>query len=216
MVTNVIVMSVHQPARRPGRPKGGDAVATREHALRVAFELISAQGYRGTSMAQIALVAGLSQTGLLHHFGSKDTLLAAILERRDAIDDELIGQPAGDGPWGQLEQFGQLVRANMERAQLVRLFVTVTAEAIEEAHPAHDWMQRHYSAARANITRDLERGLAAGWLLPDAPINHIASGVIAVVDGLQTQWMLDPEFDMGAAFEMHLDMLKSQWGTQLS
>ncbi|HSN43767.1 MAG TPA: TetR/AcrR family transcriptional regulator [Propionibacteriaceae bacterium] len=205
-------MSVHQPARRPGRPKGGDALATREHALTVAFELISGQGYRGTSMAQIALASGLSQTGLLHHFGSKDTLLAAILERRDAVDAELLGQPASPEPWGQLERFLVLVRANMTRRQIVRLFVTVTAEAIEEAHPAHEWMQRHYASTRALIQTDLERGVKEGWLAPDAPVDHITSGVIAVVDGLQTQWMLDPDFDMAGPVRTHIDMVKAQWG----
>lgn len=205
-------MSVHQPARRPGRPKGGDAVATREHALGVAFELISSQGYRGTSMAQIALAAGLSQTGLLHHYGSKDALLAAILERRDAIDGESISAPPSLAPWGQLDQWLELVRANMSRPQLVRLFVTVTAEAIEETHPAHEWMQRHYATTRDLIQKDLERGLAEGWLKPDTPVDIITSGVIAVVDGLQTQWMLDPDFDMVAPVQAHIDMLKAQWG----
>ncbi|WP_262426562.1 hypothetical protein [Brachybacterium sp. Z12] len=37
--------------------------------------------------------------------------------------------------------------------------------------------------------------------------------MIALMDGLQVQWLLDPEFDMGAALAEHVEELKRTWGT---
>ncbi len=37
-------------------------------------------------MVAVAEAAGLSQTGLLHHFPSKELLLAGVLQRRDEQD----------------------------------------------------------------------------------------------------------------------------------
>ena len=42
----------------------------RAKILAIAFELMAEKGYRGTSIAQVAARAGISQSGLLHHFPS--------------------------------------------------------------------------------------------------------------------------------------------------
>ena len=79
------------PRRRPGRPRGGDGGDTREQVLSAAAALFAEQGYRATSMVAVAEQAGLSQTGLLHHFPSKELLLAGVLQRRDEQDMAAMG-----------------------------------------------------------------------------------------------------------------------------
>ena len=74
------------PRRGPGRPRGAVTGATRDHALDVAARLFAATGFRGTSLADVAHAAGLSNAGLLHHFPSKEQLLVEVLRRRDAAD----------------------------------------------------------------------------------------------------------------------------------
>ncbi len=41
------------------------------------------QGFRGSSLREIAARVGISEAGLLHHFGSKAGFLTATLEERD-------------------------------------------------------------------------------------------------------------------------------------
>lgn len=84
--------------RRPGRPRNQDSAVIRERILLAAVDLIARQGYAATSMAQVAEAAGVSPSGLVHHFGSKKALLGAVLEHRDAVDSDPrppIGQPPG-------------------------------------------------------------------------------------------------------------------------
>ncbi|MEO6412991.1 MAG: helix-turn-helix domain-containing protein, partial [Pedococcus sp.] len=68
------------PARRGrGRPKGAAGTGgTRERIVAAAAELFAERGFHATPMTGIAEASGLSQTGLLHHFASKEDLLAAV------------------------------------------------------------------------------------------------------------------------------------------
>ena len=69
-------------ARRPGRPKAGSE-DKKARILSEALTLFSTQGYVATSLADIARASDISKAGLLHHYSSKDQLLAAVLDERD-------------------------------------------------------------------------------------------------------------------------------------
>lgn len=64
--------------------KGGKRVlkgsATRQKILAIAFDLFSKQGFKRTSISDIALYAGINEITIYRHFGSKDDLFAAILK----------------------------------------------------------------------------------------------------------------------------------------
>lgn len=64
--------------------KGDDR---KQRILAVAERLLARNGWRNTSLAQIAKEAGVTPAGLLHHFESKEQLLNAVLDARDADDD---------------------------------------------------------------------------------------------------------------------------------
>lgn len=53
----------------------------RETILHAAMEEFSAKGYDGARVDEIALRSGINKNVLYHHFGSKDDLFAAVLER---------------------------------------------------------------------------------------------------------------------------------------
>ena len=73
--------------RRPGRPKAGSE-DKKARILAEALTLFSTRGYVATSLADIARAADISKAGLLHHYSSKDQLLAAVLDERDRPHDE--------------------------------------------------------------------------------------------------------------------------------
>ena len=60
-----------------GRALRGDA--TRELVLDAALEMFVEQGYRATSVRDIAARCGMTHPGLLYHFPSKAALLMACL-----------------------------------------------------------------------------------------------------------------------------------------
>src|SRR4051812_19158559 len=58
----------------------------RDRILAATIRLVARNGGRGTSLAEIAREAGVTQQGLLHYFSSKDALLHAALDVRDQRD----------------------------------------------------------------------------------------------------------------------------------
>ena len=61
------------------------------------------------------------------------------------------------------------------------------------------------SGIPTSSTLRLAGRLMAWGALPDGPdASQVATGLIAVMDGLQKQWLLDEAFDMRAAFDAHL------------
>ena len=75
-----------------GARMAGDA--RRSQILRVAVDLFSHEGFRGTTTKKIAQAAGVSEAMVFRHFATKDELYAAILDHKacsgDALDLELL------------------------------------------------------------------------------------------------------------------------------
>jgi AcrR family transcriptional regulator len=182
----------------------------REAALRAAVALIAEHGYAATSMAQVAEAAGISPSGLAHHFPSKRARLAAVLDHRDAEDVLLAG---GEGPWAQFHGLVEIAAINAGRRELVALYTTVVGEAVKPEHPGHDWMLRHYDTVRASLVEAVREGQRTGGIDPAAPAGTIARTMIALMDGLQVQWLLDPSLDMAAELRHHVEGLERRWGT---
>ena len=183
----------------------------REAALRAAIDLIAEHGYAATSMAQVAEAAGISPSGLAHHFPSKDALLGAVLDHRDATDNVPVSEDAGT--WAVFDGLVELARINAGRRQLVALYTTVIGEAVTPDHPAHDWMLRHFEVSLALLEDAVREGQRTGEIAADAPARHIARTTISLMGGLQVQWLLDPSVDMPAELGRYVEELRRRWGT---
>lgn len=179
------------------------AAERRRQIIEVTTRLIAERGFWGLSMQDVADGCGLTVPGLLHHVGSKDSLLVAVLEHRDEADARslagVLGVPADrlwtDGPGSvTLPQVcAALVRRNAGQPEIVRLFAVLEAESLAPDHPAHD-----YFRARQRRTLD-----TLGALVP-APADGraVASQVVALMDGLQIQWLREPgAVDLVAAWD---------------
>ena len=68
--------SAPPPAPRPTRGE-----ATRERIVEIASRALRRQGYAGVGVADVMRQAGLTHGGFYAHFGSREALLAAALER---------------------------------------------------------------------------------------------------------------------------------------
>jgi AcrR family transcriptional regulator len=181
--------------RRGSYAKG---IAKREAILTVALELVARQGFRRTSIRDIAEAVGLTQAGLLHYFESKDELWVEALRRRDAIDDATHRD--ADDP---AQLLAAVVRHNAEVPGLVQMFVNLSAAAATDPeHPAHDWFRERYDRSRRAMAADLRRMQEDGRLRPDVDPEELTSVLLAVSDGMQIQWLFDPSRDMAAHVEL--------------
>ncbi|MYT70948.1 MULTISPECIES: TetR/AcrR family transcriptional regulator [unclassified Streptomyces] len=172
----------------------------RAEILRAALEVIAERGYRGASLAAVAERVGLTQQGLLHHFPSKEALLVAVLEERDQWD------AVPDSQW-RLDLLGSLVEYNAMRPGIVQTFSALLGESVTEGHPARAFFTERYAGVReamAQVLRVEYGERLPGGLTPE----RAAPLLVAVMDGLQYQWLLDPEsVDMPGAFRDFLELL---------
>ena len=104
-----------------------------------------------------------------------------------------------------------LVRANSLERDLIRLYTTLGTEATDPAHPAHDYFRTRYADIRGYLAVGDRAGARTGALPPGPDAREVAASLLAVMDGLQTQWLLDETFDMAAAFDAHLVSIGARW-----
>lgn len=204
------MLSADTPSTRHRGYVTGDA--RRERILAEATREFAENGYRGASLGEIAKRAGLSQPGLLHHFRSKQDLLVAVLQRRDEIDLWVYSTAEGRLPEGLacLEALIRLAEHNTHNPGIVQLFVVLTGESVSPEHPAHGWARERYGRMRERLATELRNGIDAGELRADIDVGSCASKLIALLDGLQTQWLLDPDsIDMPAILREFVDDLKA-------
>src|SRR6478736_928474 len=94
----------------------------RARILGIAFEMMAEKGYRGTSISQVAARAGISQSGLLHHFPNKQSLLLGVIDYRQEVDSQTLEDADGQAlvGWAAFDALTDLVRKNSGREQVVR------------------------------------------------------------------------------------------------
>ena len=176
-------------AQRGSYAKG---VAKREEILTAALDVIARNGYRRTSVRELADAVGLSQAGLLHYFSSKEELFQEILRKRDEVDASAFEPHTADF----MEGFLDVVRHNADVPGLVQLYAQVSTEAGDPEHPAREFFIRRYSEFRRRFAEQIRIEQAAGRVDADIDPELTAGLFLAAADGLQTQWMLDPSIDM--------------------
>jgi AcrR family transcriptional regulator len=183
--------------------KRGPYVSGREARrtiLDAARAVFAEHGFRGGVLRDVADRAGVSAGNIIHHFGSKEGLLVELLGERDLGDSMALHATSA----GFVAGLRDLVRRNAADRGIVHLFTTLAAEATASDHPAHQFFIDRYAGIRRVATEGIESAREQGTMPPGPPAAQLAAGLLAVMDGLQTQWLLDPDFDMVAAFEAHL------------
>jgi AcrR family transcriptional regulator len=190
--------------RRETRNETRSAVA-RDRVLRAAVRAFADKGYRGSSLASIAAEAGLTPAGLLHHYPSKEHLLVAVLAERDRTGGAQFHLADVKGI-DILDALEQLVRANAMAPGLVQAFTVLMGESVGSGHPARAWFQERYPRRRGNIARALRDGIDMGQIRGDVDCEALSAEIVAMMDGLQVQWLLDPQrIDLGALFAHYID-----------
>lgn len=175
-----------------------------ERILDVALELFATGGYRATTMKEIAERAGLSQPGLMHHFPTKADVLIALLHNRDEASSALRPEASEESPRERL----LMVADDMRRQRdLVALYTVVSAEAIAPDHPAHAFFQRRYAEVVTTATAAFTLWQQQGGMRADADPALLARMMIGLLDGLQLQWLHNPDsVDLRAELGAFLDL----------
>ncbi|WP_329222957.1 TetR/AcrR family transcriptional regulator [Streptomyces sp. NBC_01485] len=189
--------------RKPRGPYRKSA-ERREQILQAAYEAIDEHGERA-SLQDIADRVGVTQPALTYYFPTRDDLLLAVLERRDVLGKATAGGAARSE--NMVESMAASARHTTGHPGLAKLYVTLSAAATDPESPAHSYFRDRYRTIAAEVTQDFEEQQRTGGIRADEPAEHLARTLLAVLDGLQIQWMHDPTVDIAAIAETFTRML---------
>lgn len=199
-------MSAKKPPRRTQVERTRQRKA---QIIREAVHFFGQNGYHGAKLADIAKAAGVTEPGLLHHFPSKAHLLMAVLAERDRIDRERFDPDLYDETKSPLLPLQELAEYNETVPGLVQLFTVLVAESIDEQHPAHEFFRQRYQTIREQYIAVLSEAQVQGEIRNDIPAEDLVTMLFAMMDGLQVQWLYEPEhINMAHLFEQFLKLLK--------
>jgi AcrR family transcriptional regulator len=174
----------------------------RQRILLAAEYLLARNGWRNTSLAQIARNAGVSAAGLLHHFSSKEQLLHAVLDARDA-DDDSHADRSGD----LIEEIQRVAERFARAPELVGTFTVLLAENVLPEAPLHDRMLKRYRAAVDIVADLIRRGQDAGRYRTDFDAAVKAAEILAFINGMEMSWLLDPSIPLAEVFAAYTETL---------
>jgi AcrR family transcriptional regulator len=177
----------------------------RRDIIEAATSVFAQRGYHGGSLRDISKELGLSLTSLVHHFPTKSELLEAVLDHADATWGASFESDADE--LGVKVAILRLAQLNFDHPELLRLLAIVASEASSPAHPAHEWFVQRYQRFAGALEQLLERDRERGRVRPNGDAAVLARRVIAIWDGLQLQWLLDPHEDMIGEMDGALDDL---------
>ncbi|MGY1845374.1 TetR/AcrR family transcriptional regulator [Modestobacter sp. SYSU DS0875] len=188
------------------RPRGPGSRWTpeqrRRQILDEATRIVGQRGFYGFSVQAVADACGLTVAGLLHHVGSKEQLLVALLEDRDRRDAAAVAGELGAGlddldgssPAETRAVLRAVVVRNTTQPEIVRLYSMLRTESLFAGHPAHGYFRDRDARVLATLTR-----------LVTGHVGHpgsTARQLLAVMGGLEEQWLRTPaEVDLVQEWE---------------
>jgi len=186
--------------------------ASRKAILVAAADVFAENGYRGTSLTEIANRVGMTQPGLLHHFNTKDQLLLAVVEEHETSSEHTASMMHDLAPdsFHLVDSIEKLAASNMGARQAQLLLTTLSAEAIPRNHPLHEHFVQRYKTFRRGLGAIIARAQEHGSVRDDVNPQEIAREIIATLDGLHLQWLLDPkEINLKRSLRAYAERLAS-------
>jgi AcrR family transcriptional regulator len=182
-------------------------VERRKAIVEAALELFAAKGARGTSIADVADRVGITPPAVLHHFGTKDDLLLAVIEERDRRSERPFLELLADGGLASIRRLAEVAAANEEERRLVACYVVLEAENLQDGDVAHCYFLARSKNMRRMIRTAIEQGQESGEVRPDVDARSKADEILAFMAGAAVQWSLDPELSLVGLYRSYLDGL---------
>jgi len=177
-----------------------EALETRDRILDTAERVFLKKGVARTSLADVAEAAGVTRGAIYWHFKNKADLFDAMMQRVSLPMEEMVAR-AGDesieDPLAYVRHCALVVLERVTTDPQSRRVAEISRYKVEYADEMESLRARHIECRTGCLGR-IEHGLrnAAKKGLLAASVNPrlAAVGLHALVDGLITNWVLDPKY----------------------
>jgi AcrR family transcriptional regulator len=180
------VVSEAQPRRVQARGR------KRQRAiLDAAVQLFAQRGYRSTGVIALAEEVGLTHAGVLHHFGTKEALLHAVVAEREEHDEADYIRLFGAGGRSAVEALPRVGERLLEDPLFQRLYTVLIAENLDPGDPLHEHFVERYRRSRRVLAMVIQHGIDRGEFRSDIDAEVVSTEMLAFTVGIQVQWLLD-------------------------
>ena len=188
-------------------PTGENTDADRKRILNAALVALADNGPHDDVYGEVSRAVGVSRDAVRDAFPAEHDLLLAVLDLRDTRAEEFMAGPDDPGV-DQLRGVVKLIEHNATTPGLVALHWRLSAEATVPGHPAHAYYAERYEAVIAGTAEIFQRMADKGELADGLEPTAAARALIAVLDGVQLQWLINPaHVDMAAVVRNHVATL---------
>jgi AcrR family transcriptional regulator len=189
-------------------------VERREQIIRSASEVFGELGYIGGSLRAIGDRVGASPATLIQYFGSKEGLLMAVLDDW-TVQTARWAVPTDPPGLEYFRAIPAIMDYHVGHRGTLELFLTMSAEATNPSHPAREFIQRRYADAVRNWSEKLREAVDKGEVGPltDDQIEAEIRILVAVLDGVELQWLLGADINLPGLVATHLDQAITRWKT---
>ncbi|WP_205865047.1 TetR/AcrR family transcriptional regulator [Planctomonas sp. JC2975] len=178
----------------------------RQQILDKAVEVFGTYGYAAGSLRQIAAEVGVTPAALARHFDSKEDLLVEVLRYWESDNAHRTPGPVPTGV-AAIRDLTDLMQYHVQHRGFLQLFLTLGVEATNPEHPARSFVVERYASTLAGFAERIEGAISQGEFAPLAPdqIQSEARLLIAALDGLELQWLLNSDFDLVAEVDRFIE-----------
>ncbi|MGO4594881.1 TetR family transcriptional regulator C-terminal domain-containing protein [Leifsonia sp. 2TAF2] len=147
----------------------------------------------------------MSHAALRRYFETREELFLEILREKDRqalIDAQESGRPSTDFA-GHLDSYASGAPG------LMSLRHSMVARALEPGNEfSRAFFVERYQHLRADALEILHLAQGAGLIREDISLESASALLIAAMDGLSTQWLLDPQVDLHAGMLLYEQLLR--------
>lgn len=177
-----------------------EALETRNRILDVAEQVFSQKGVSRTSLADIADAAGVTRGAIYWHFKNKADLFDAMMERVNLPVEEMSAEARVEEIEDPFDKVRHCALAVLERlatdprCQRVFEISCHKVEYVDELAPLRERHVEGRSECLGQIEHGMREAAKRGLLAEGVSPRFAAIGLHALVDGLITNWVLDPKY----------------------
>ncbi len=188
------------------RPRRGEGIDP-EAMVEVAAEVFASRGYAGATLDEVGRRLGVTRQTVLHHFSTKQLLFQAVIDGEKAWAESVVATlPRSNHraePFGSLRFFLGLTD---EARHHIRLQHVLEGEAIAGNPVAQEFLLLRNAGIREQVERQVRAVADEDALHPGWTIDAATTALIGLVNGLQTQALVD-RADVLDAFDTFIAQL---------
>ncbi|GEM45970.1 TetR/AcrR family transcriptional regulator [Deinococcus cellulosilyticus] len=174
---------------------------TKHILLDIARELFAEQGYRVTTLEQIAARAGITKPAVYRHYSSKQAILEALLKQADQQEQEIFTEDTSLPLRDRLIQVAHLYTGGFNPLMAV---ITGASDKREQVAEAEMHARKHMRQTLARLTGLFEREIQQGSVQGDPQI--LAVMFSSVIHGSQMHLSRNPILQEKQILEASIDV----------